>query len=220
MKVKMDNYQQSHTQFLSIEYSTLSDIQHLLRCIPPFKESNPNIKLELNKVLLKNISDFLYKGIYDVAVAIDSEFEGKEAIQTNTLYTGRYCAVVSKQHPLFHHTSIKKEELYPYPLVMLNSNAIGKSYSMMIQHAVEDGYQPNIMRTVDDVETELFYIITEDLIGFFPDNYQLSYPKEEVRLIPLEDSHHTFKIEIGYLKENKNPALGAFLEEIRHWFSK
>lgn len=219
MKSKMDNYQH-HTQTLTIEYSAITDMQSLVRFIPTFKEKHPNIKLELNKVLLKDISEFLEKGIYDVAVAFDSAFKGKDDIRTYPLYQGHYCAVVNHQHPLFLNQSISKNELYDYPLVMLNPNVIGDSYHLMIQRALEDGFQPNILRTVDDVETELFHIMTENLIGFFPDNYQLPYSEKEIRLIPLEDSHHTFKIEIGYLKENINPALQPFLQQIQHSFSQ
>lgn len=220
MKAKMANYQNNHTQILSIEYAAVTDVQSLLRFIPSFKESNPNIKLELNKVLLKDISEFLQKRIYDVAVAFDSEFKGNDSIETYTLYSGRYCAVISNRHPLFHNKFISKDELYKHPLVMLNPTIIGNSYYLMIQNAIEDGYQPKILQSVDDVETELFYIITENLIGFFPDNYNLNYLKDEVRLIPLEDSHHTFKIEIGYLKDNKNPALRPFIKHVKDLFSQ
>lgn len=214
MKAKMANYLKDNTQMLGIEYAAVTDIQSLLGFIPSFKEKYPNIKLEMNKVLLRDISEFLQKGIYDVAVAFDSEFKEKEGILTKTLYEGRYCAVVSSKHPLFFNDSISIDELYEYPLVMLNPNVIGNSYYLMLQHAIEDGYQPKILRTVDDVETELFYIITENLIGFFPDNYQLSYLDNEVKLISLQDSHHTFKIELGYLKENMNPALRSFINLI------
>ncbi|SDX96170.1 DNA-binding transcriptional regulator, LysR family [Evansella caseinilytica] len=220
MKTKMASFQREHCQFLSIEYSALTDIQQLLRFIPAFKEANRNIHLELSKVLLKNISEFLQRGLYDVAIAVDSEFKDKDGIRTHPLYKGRYCAVVSYQHPLFHHDAITKEELYQYPLIMLNSTAIGSSYYLMIQNAIEDGYEPNILRAVDDVETELFHIITENLIGFFPENYHLAYPHDEVRLIPLVDSHHTFKVEIGYLADNANPALQPFVNQLLDWFSQ
>lgn len=220
MKTKMENYQKNHTQILSIEYAAVTDIQSLLSFIPSFKENNPNIKLELNKVLLKDVSEFLQKGIYDVAVAFDSEFKDKPDIKTFTLYRGQYCAAVSSHHPLFHHKSITTAELYEYPLIMLNPAVIGNSYHLMIQNAVQDGYQPKIERTVDDVETELFYIMTENLIGFFPDNYNLAYLKDDVRLIPLEDTHHMFRIEAGYLKTNKNTALKPFMKHLQDLFSQ
>lgn len=220
MKGKMENYLKDHTQTLSIEYAAVTDIQSLLKFIPSFKDNNPNIKLELNKVLLRDVSEFLQKGVYDIAIAFDSEFKGKDDILTKPLYEGTYCAAVSNKHPLYHNSSISTAELYEYPLMMLNPTAIGNSYYLMIQHAVEDGYEPKILRTADDVETELFYIMTENLIGFFPDNYNLDYLKDEVRLIPLADSHHTFKVEIGYLKDNTNPALRPFLNQIQHSFSQ
>lgn len=214
MKSKMENYQKDYTQILSIEYAAVTDIQSLLRFIPLFKTHNPNIKLELNKVLLKDMSEFLLKGIYDVAISFDFEFKDKPDIRTFPLYHGQYCAVVNSHHPLFHNKSISKDELYEYPLIMLNPTTIGNSYHLMIQNAIQDGYQPKILRLVDDIETELFYIITENLIGFFPDNYTLTYLKDDIRLIPLEDTHHTFRIELGYLKDNKNAALKTFLNHI------
>lgn len=220
MKTKMTSYQKNHTQILSIEYAAVTDIQSLLKLIPSFKRNYPNIKLELNKVLLKDASEFLKKGIYDIAVAFDSEFKNQDGILTKTLYKGQYSAAINSKHPLFHKQTISIEELYKYPLIMLNPTAIGNSYYLMLEHAIEDGYQPKILRTVDDVETELFYIITENLVGFFPNNYQFPCLTDEVRLIPLKDSHHTFKIEIGYLKNNTNPALHLFLSEIHNCFSQ
>ncbi|MDS0525959.1 LysR family transcriptional regulator [Clostridium sp. SHJSY1] len=218
MKSKMINFQNNSTQILSIEYVTVTDINSLLKIIPSFKENYKNIKLELNRVLLKDVSEFLQKGIYDVAIAFDSELTEKNNIHTYTLYEGQYCAVVNNKHPLFHNKFISKNELYKYPLVMLNPTVLGSSYYLMIKNALEDGFTPKIIQTVDDVETELFYIITENLIGFFPDNYDVSYLKDSVRLIPIEKSHHTFKIQLGYLKENKNQALQIFLNYIQNSF--
>lgn len=218
MKTKMENYKNGHTQILSIEYAAPTDLQKLLSFIPIFKKNHPNIKFELNKVLLKNVSELLKRGVYDAAIAFDSEFVNKENILTHTLYEGQYCAAVNNSHPLFQNKAISIDELYKYPLVMLNPATIGDSYYLMIQHTMEDGYKPKILRTADDIETELFYIITENLIGFFPDNYNLTYLQNEVRLIPLKASHHTFKIQIGYLRNNTNPALQLFLNQIHNSF--
>lgn len=214
MQKKMNHVKNDHRHILNIEYSTLTDIQGVLSFIPSFTDNHPTIKPELNKVPLKDIADFLEKGLYDVAIAVDSEFTGKEKIKTHTLYSGHYCAVVSRNHPLFHQKLITKEQLYQYPLIMLNANTIGNSYYLMIQNALEDGYQPNIVRTSEDVETELFYILTEDLIGFLPDKYGLNYPKEEVRFIKIKDSHHMYRIQVGYLKGNSNPALRPFIQAL------
>lgn len=167
MSQKMSDFLNHYTQVLHIEYAAPTDVQSLLKFIPSFKQKFPNVKLELDKVPLKNISEFLQKGIYDIAVAFDSEFKDKEDIRTHVLYQGRYQAAVSKQHPLAQKKIITKEELYEYPLIMLNQSVLGTSYPMMVENAIQDGFHPKIVRTVDDVETEIFYILTEHLIGFF-----------------------------------------------------
>ncbi len=215
MQTSMDNYRHHRTRSLSIQYAAVTDMQSLLRRIPSFREKHPDIRLELNKVLLKDAVDYLLKGICDVAIAFDSEFADRPEIRTIPLYDGRYCAAVGPGHPLHTYSMLPKEELYRYPLVMLNPDVIGGSYDLMIEHAARDGYRPDIARSVDDVETELFYIVTEQLIGFFPEHYKLPALSEEIALIPIEDSHHTFRIEAGYLKHSENPALEAFLNHLR-----
>ncbi|KAB1437967.1 LysR family transcriptional regulator [Candidatus Galacturonibacter soehngenii] len=218
MKTKMMIYQQGCEQIISIEYAASTDIQLLLEIIPPFQKEHPNIKIQLNKVLLKDIAEYLKKGIYDMAITFDSELYDSQNILTQSLYQGNYCAMVSKTHPLYHASFIHINELYEYPLVMLNPTVIGTSYYQMIQRAIEEGYEPKIQRTVDDVETELFYIVTENLIGFFPDNYQSSYIGQNVKLIPLKNSQHKFEIVAGFLKENTNDALHTFLKYMQNSF--
>lgn len=218
MKTKMLIYQQGCEQIISIEYATTTDIQLLLEIIPSFQKEYPNIKIQLNKVLLKDIAEYLRKGIYDMAITFDSELYDSQNILTQSLYQGNYCAMVSKSHPLSKAPFIRIDELYDHPLVVLNPTVIGSSYYQMIQRAIEEGYEPKIQITVDDVETELFYIVTENLIGFFPDNYQFSYINQSVKLIPLQNSQHKFEIVAGFLKEDSNDALHLFLKYMQNSF--
>lgn len=220
MKDKMEDFVNGHIQKLNIECAGTMDIQTLLQYIPSFKQAYPTLHIDLNKVLLSEVSDYLQKGVYDIAVAFDSEFYGKRDIKTITLYEGRYCALVSSRHPLYQQDHISLESLYHHPLVMLTPQSIGRSYDLMLEHTIADGYEPNIARIADDVETEIFYIVTENLIGFFPDNYSPGYLKKDLKLIPIKDSHHTFKIVMAFLKNNKNPALEIFVKNISHWISQ
>ncbi|WP_077610180.1 LysR family transcriptional regulator [Clostridium sp. Marseille-P2415] len=212
MKEKMKNFIAHHTLVLRIEYAGVMDIRSLLPSITKFKEMYPNISIELNKVLLKDISDYLQKGLYDIAVTFDSEFAGKEAIITETLEQGSYCAVVSDKHPLYHCDKIHVHELYRYPLIMLDPSVIGTSYSKMLQRSEEDGYKPNIARTADDVESEIFYILTEGMVGFFPEQYQFENHLDRLKIIPIEDSKHRYKIVIASLRNNGNPAVKLFMK--------
>ncbi len=212
---QMADYIEGATQSLHIECAGTIDIQMLLQQIPSFNQQYPSINVELNKVALSDIANQLKRGSYDIAITFDSEFY-EEELEMITLYEGNYCAVLSSNHPLYEETVIPLKTLYQYPLVMLHPEAIGKSYELMLAHAKADGYQPNIARTADDIDTEMFYILTEKLIGFFPDNYSIEGLVGDYRSIPLEHSNHRFKIVLAYLKSNKNPALKKFIKHIQY----
>ena len=84
----------------------------------------------------------------------------------------------------------------------------------MIRRAEDDGFETLIEKTVDDLESEMFSIITEGYIGFAPESQKLADYGEVIRLIPIKDSSYKYIIAAGYSKSNKNPTLKAFLDMI------
>ena len=83
--------------------------------------------------IAEDISEYLKKEIYDIAIAIDSEFEEAKDIKTEPLYIGKYCAMVSMEHALSSREELDMQELYQYPLIMINPENIGNSYYKMIE---------------------------------------------------------------------------------------
>lgn len=212
MRLKMEHFRQNHEQTLRIGYATMVEVQSLLPVIDAFKKRNPQVQLELTKVLIRDLAEGLEKSLYDVAVCIDSAFPDSPELRTLTLYEGQYAALVGKNHPLFHCEEIEMDELYRYPLIMLSPEAIGSSYRAMEERTRAAGYVPNIVKTASDLETEMLLIITENLIGFAPDNYKLVDFNGNIRLIPVHDFNHAFKIEVACLRRTENPAVQPFLD--------
>ncbi|MBE5912384.1 LysR family transcriptional regulator [Pseudobutyrivibrio sp.] len=199
---------------LKIAYSSTADIQALLPIIPIFKSKYPHAELQLNKIKLKDTDDYLERDLCDVAISFSAEFVESPSIKYKILQQGKYRAMIGKGHPLFEHDSITTEELYKYPLIMLSEKVIGNLYEKMVDRAKLDGFEPIIEKTVDDLETEMFSIITEGYIGFAPESQSLAEYGDAIRLIPIVDSSHKYIIAAGYSKANKNPTLEAFLNII------
>ena len=194
-------------------YTSQIDLKILLPFVRQFKKNHPEIAFEIMHSTFRDASQLLWIRRCDAAVGIDFEPAYTENLQTLVLYEGEYQALVPSSHPLYDHTSIAKEELYRYPLVMLSPDILGLSYQGMIDHAQLDGYYPHIRQTAPDLESELFMILTEGLIGFVPDNY---FPEEYeglLRRIPIEALHHRFRLEMKYL-EGENEALTLFVKEL------
>ncbi len=211
MKQKMEAHRENTTELLSIVYASPVDVKILNEIMPDFLRQNRRVKVEISREKLGEISMALKRGIYDLAVCFDSEFEGQEGIETGTLTQGRYCAVVGRDHPLYDTEELDNENLYSHPLVMLNPKIIGLSYDLMVEHVHRDGYKPDIVRYTDDVESELFYIINEQLIGFFPEHYELGEYGTRVRKIPIASTRHLYQIQMAWISDNSNPALKKLL---------
>ena len=197
---------------LKIAYSSSIDVPALIPHIPAFKEKYPTAELQLNKIKLKEASEYIEKGLCDIVVSFSTEFLDVSYARHVILEQGSYLALVGKGNALYEKECITAEELYKSPLIMLSKQVIGNLYEKMIERAVQDGFEPLIEKTVDDIETEMFSIITEGYIGFAPEGQNLSEYGDLIKMIPIIGSSHKYVIAAGYSKENKNPALKAFIE--------
>ncbi len=199
LEEKMNDYKTGQKK-IRIEYTSIIDLNFLIQLTEELKNET-ELTFDLEKVQLKDVSAGLKDGLYDLAISFDSEFEDEKLLQTLPLYQGTYSALVGKDHPLYKKDSISSSELYQYPLVMLSPETIGKSYHLMLKHAQEDGFVPEIKKTTDDIETEIFLLRTQQLVGFFPDNYPLPTSHTDLKLLPIKDTNHKFKIVFAYRKD-------------------
>lgn len=198
-------------------YSTSRvDLHLLVPFVQQFKQDHPEVVFQVSSCTFREASQALWVRKCDAAVGIDFDPEYTSGMEALTLYEGEYQALVASTHPLFGREYLTSEELYSYPLVMLSPEVIGRSYEGMIQHAQLDGYSPNIQQTATDLDAELFLILTENLIGFVPDNF---FPEEytgRLRPIPIRETHHRFRLELKYLP-GENAALDLFVKELSNY---
>ncbi|MGJ0915433.1 LysR family transcriptional regulator [Enterococcus avium] len=211
---RMADYNEQRNR-VRIEYTSIMDIQLFSQIVQDKKLEEENILLDVEKVPLKGVAENLLNHRYDLAISFDSEFFEEKQIQTLPLYYGDYCAVVGKKHPFFTKESLTLEELYDQSIVMLSPETIGKSYYLMLEHALQDGYAPNIAKVTNDIETEIFLIQNNEMVGFFPENYPLIEDDMDLKSLRIEDSHHQFEIVLACLVNEQNAAVQRLLELLK-----
>lgn len=211
---KMDRIKNNSMPALRIAYSSPVDIQALLPIVSKFKEKYPEAELKLNRITLKEADEYISKDLCDLVVSFSTEFIENPDTRFKLLKEGQYMAVVGKGHDFFNKEIITKEELYSQPIIMLSRKVIGNVYDRVIDRANEEGFSLNIEKTVDDIETEMFSIITEGYIGFAPDSQNLSDYGEGIRKIPIKDTSHRYSVEACYHKNNTSETLREFLKLI------
>ncbi|WP_178198289.1 LysR family transcriptional regulator [Ligilactobacillus sp. Marseille-Q7487] len=196
---------------LKIAYTSVIDMQLLNKLLTGKNSAEP---LMLQKVKLENAARGLLQRDYDFVITFDSEFYDEEKITTYELAAGKYVIGVSIDHPLATKKEVTLKDVYKYPLIMLNKETIGKSYDIMLERSQKIGIKPQIVQTADDVESEIFMIEHQNLVGFFPENYPLSSDKKSLIFVPVVDTPHVYKIVLAYLREELSSKQQAFLQHI------
>lgn len=204
---------------LSLGYTSLNDLKIILPYIIYLKDKQINLEVELEKVDCKNIESYVEKGLCDLGLSFTDEFS-REYVKKYILKSGNYHALVGYGHPLFNNKLIKVEELYQYPLLMLSEESLGESYWKMQERSIEDGYFPNVSRTVTDFEEGFFFIISDQLIGFGTDDYNLDNLNGLIRSIPIEGSNHTYDIVLTYLEDYKKPIIEQFIKHLNSYYQE
>lgn len=204
---------------LTLAYTSLYDLKLLLPFIANLKLSGEELNIDLEKVDCKDVESYVTKGLADIGLSFSEEFQ-HETLASVSIKSGHYNALVSVGHPLFEREKISVGDLYKFPLLMLSEERMGESYLTMKQRSMDDGYFPNIARSVDEFEEGVFYILSEQLIGFGTEDYDLEQLNGVIRSIPIEGSQHTYDIVLAYLRETSNKTLISFLERLSKYLSE
>ena len=217
-KVQIQNAIAITTPKMTLAYTSLYDLKLLLPFISQMKQSGLAVNIDLKKVDCKDIESYVTKGLADMGLSFSDEFSS-DKLSKMTIQSGKYNALVSSNHPLFSNQVITVSELYKYPLLMLSEDVMGDSFITMRERSLVDGYFPNIARTVDNFEEGVFYIISEQLIGFGTDDYDLDKLNGAIRSIPIEGSQHIYDIVIAYQNCTENSTLLDFLDLLQAYLS-
>ncbi|MCR4781280.1 MAG: LysR family transcriptional regulator [Lachnospiraceae bacterium] len=200
---------------LRIGYTAPIDLEALIKYIPLIKSKNKNLKIKAVKVPIQDAKEYLTKNLCDIIISFANSISDKK-IETLPLYTGNYSIIVSKTHPLAKKDSVTSEEAYKYPIVILCRNTIGPVTDAMLNRLKEQGITANIAAEVDDVESQIFYILAGDLVGFVPEKSDISQYKDFVKRVKLDDETHSFKVSLYYSKSNKSKKLLSSLNIIKN----
>ena len=212
------SYNAGMSMTVRICYTSAFDLQLLLPFMVQFKKRHPKIPLEFYCATFKEITSCLAACKCDATIATycNTENKSSDTIKNITLYRGKFEALVGKNHDLYNQDCITKQELYHYPLIIMSKDVIGDNYERILHNTKLDGYYPNIQKTVEDAQTQLLNIITDDYIGFVPDNYFFQEYEGYLRKIPIVDSNHGFSLDLQYAVD-RNPSMEILAKELERY---
>ena len=181
--------------------------------IKAFRARYPKVELNLNHYPSQMIKEGLEKNDLDIGFAIPSGLHRIEGIQIRTVHRSPYCAVMHRNHPLAHRSSIHMAELSHEPFVIHNrhDSPVG-SYDHIVRLCQQSGFAPHVVSHPRFVDSVLVLVESEIGIGVLPSDFE-AYASPQIRFVPIEgveDNH--FELAIAWKETNMNPSVALFLD--------
>lgn len=190
-----------------------TDFPHILQ---KFHFKYPNIFLSLIRENADDIYDKIIDGSLDIAFNILFETPNLTNLEYKFIKNYPLNAVVSSDHPLAHKKSIKRADLEGHAFIELRTQEQDYGQSAKIRREfLEAGFLPVISVQSDDIETSLMMASVGLGYALLPSYITDSITsRERLVVIPIEGEEKIMQIIVIWKKDNTNPVLNEFLEEI------
>ena len=192
-----------------------SDLPKHLRS---FHQEYPNVLLSCYRCDTDMLAAGLVNGDYDIIFTWDStNLQQEETLQLQVVERVPLAVALYASHPLARRSVLSRRDLKQENILFMSPSGTGDSFgdAFYIRLYQQAGYQPNILMRSNDMESILMMVAAEEGISIVP---AYSHPwdvgTENVVFVPLSGKGETEEILIAWRKNDDNPALRHFIQQL------
>jgi len=198
---------------LSIGYVFEPIAEHRIESFKNFYRKYPNVDVKYNSFDSITISNKIAKGELDVGFCRYITLHKRAELVWKHLYFDPLYIVVSREHPLSGLSSLTVDMIAEETIILMNRHINPGMFDMVTNLYQRHGYSP----IISDTSNDLFSTIMLAEIGMglvmLPGQFKL-FERDSLAFIPLEDDESYHDIGIAWNKNNNNPLLKLFLDEL------
>jgi len=193
-----------------------SDLPKYLR---NFHHKYPNVLIPCYRCDTDALAAGLINDEYDIIFTWDStNIRQEEALELRVMEHVPLSVALYASHPLSKRKELTRKDLKQENILFMSPSGTGDSFgdAYYIKLYQQAGYQPNILLRSNDMESILMMVAAEEGISIVP---KYSHPwnigTENVVFIPLVGEGETEEILIVWRKNDDNPALAHFIQQLQ-----
>ena len=184
-----------------------------------FHGENPNILVSFYRCSADVLSSGVLGGAYDLVYTWDStNLKQNEEVDHVTVERVRLMVALYDRHPLAQRQRLRRQELMGENILYMSPSADIESYgdAFYMELYRKAGYKPNILFRSSDAESILMMVASEEGISILPEycTTKLNH-SDNLRFVPLEGEQEVEEIVAVWRRDNRNPALGRYLQSIQ-----
>ena len=188
--------------------------QNLPSWISEFRNSHNGIGLNLSQYNSGVLYDALIHNEIDVGFTISCDVIDINIFDILTVYRDKIALIMRADNPLAAPEELRFADLAAEPFVMLSERESFGFFNRVVNICLSRGFKPNIASAPTLLETVLMLVNAGIGVTLLPGTTELgSYPN--LKYISLAGEDADIDMVVAWKKDNQNPALSVFLEQMR-----
>lgn len=204
---------------IRVGYAGPTEVELLREIIEVFQERYPYVELHIENNTFKKLSKNLKDGSCDFIFAIAGEINNIPSLEKVTLKNEPAVLVVSRKHPKANRKNMNASEIANEEIIMISEECGQLNFERMLESCRKDGYEPRIIERVNSLDTLLFMVELNRGVSFLPKSHA-NRLNNKVAFIDIVNTHHSFSIDMSWVRSNKNEYIDKFIDISREIYSR
>ena len=206
---------------LSIGYTKGFERTDLSKAICDFHHDFPNILITTSRNSADQLASRLISGEYDMVYTWDStNLCNDPTIASKLCYQAKLVLALYPNHPLARRSSVTRKDLEGENILYLSASTTNATSTYGDIHYLnlykKAGFEPNFIFYSTDAESVLMMVACEEGISILPDYCTNKLDNaDNIVFIPLVGEDEILPIHALWKKDNPNPALKQYVENIK-----
>lgn len=180
-------------------------------------EERPDLSLQVERNSFSNLRNGLLQCRYDLIITLSFELEdlaAAEPVEHEILLPQSGSIAVSRKHPLADKEDLVLADLKNESFIAISQEESPAGYRQLIDQCAKAGFDPNITRQANTLESLLLCVEANMGITLLDCNTRLQHDNN-VRIIPLPESDESHLVAV-WQSSNRNPAIRRLAEELKN----
>lgn len=180
--------------------------QDVIRRFQHFTELYPNLNFTLERAGFSELHRSLLALRFDIIITFSFDVKPNPKLVVRSIKECQQPAVfVSRMSPLS-----ELEDFSQAPYIVISPKESYGGYEQLLTSCRQKGFEPNIVRFADSLDSLLFYVETGVGVAVLDRNTRLE-TDQNIRVIPIEDSDMPGLVAV-WLADNTNPNIRRMVD--------
>jgi DNA-binding transcriptional LysR family regulator len=189
----------------------------LRRSLPAFTQRYPKVSMEFRDYLSARSLTALKEGTVDVGFVVPPS--RTDGLSTEEVLTEPIVAALPTNHALANRKELALGELAEEPFITLSTRVAQGYRDQVIAYCREEGFEPKMLHETTSIWANLLLVETGVGVTLLPSSARTVFA-HRIAYIPLSSPAASIKYVVAWRRDNRSPALHAFLDVVRDGWGK